>query len=242
MVFTQKYTTKWHDTDADRRVRITQMLVYMQETSNIHMESCGPSLDRLRDENKLAFLLSKIRMSIYKPLYAFEDIEVQTWTCDNHGFAIPRFYRIVRNGEVIADADTTWALMDLDGMRLVKGDILADIYDFENEPADSIDVPQRFKLPAGAVLEDIGERRIVYSDLDYNMHMNNTRYADMLLGYVNMDKKWVKHLTIRFAQEAPMGESIRVYKKEEGDVCLFRTVRQDGQLNAEAMFVLADLL
>lgn len=239
MVFTQKYTTKWHDTDADRRVRITQMLVYMQETSNIHMESCGPSLDRLRDENKLAFLLSKIRMSIYKPLYAFEDIEVQTWTCDNHGFAIPRFYRIVRNGEVIADADTTWALMDLDGMRLVKGDILADIYDFENEPADSIDVPQRFKLPAGAVLEDIGERRIVYSDLDYNMHMNNTKYTDMLCDLIPIEHVGrIKGVFLSYLNEAAFNDTLDIRHVFADGTHYFRTVGREGKTCLEAELIL----
>ena len=96
MIFKEKRLTRWHDTDASRRVRITSMLTYMQEASNHHMESCGMSLDELRDKKGLAFLLSKTRMSIYRPLYAFEEIDVETWTCAGHGLSIPRFYRIKR--------------------------------------------------------------------------------------------------------------------------------------------------
>ena len=57
MIFSEKFTTKWHDTDAFRRVRPTQMLVYMQEVSNHHMSACGISLDELRDKIKLNHVL-----------------------------------------------------------------------------------------------------------------------------------------------------------------------------------------
>jgi hypothetical protein len=40
------------------------------------MMSRGMSLDDLRDKKKLAFILSKIRMKIYAPLYLGEEIEV----------------------------------------------------------------------------------------------------------------------------------------------------------------------
>ena len=99
----ENYTVRWHDTDAFRRVRPTRMLVYMQETSNLHMMSRGMSLDELRDKKKLAFILSKIRMKIYAPLYLGEDIEVQTWTYETRGLGTGRFYRILRDGEIIAE-------------------------------------------------------------------------------------------------------------------------------------------
>ena len=59
MKFSLDYTTRWHDTDAERRLRPSTLLVYMQETSNRHVASTGMSLDRLRDEKGLAFILSK---------------------------------------------------------------------------------------------------------------------------------------------------------------------------------------
>ena len=239
MVYSKKYTTRWHDTDASRRVRISRMLVYMQETSNCHMESCGPSLDVLRDKNGLAFLLSKIRMSIYKPLFAFEDIEVQTFTCDNHGFAIPRFYRIIRGDEVIADADTTWALMDLGAKTLVKGDILASLNDFENQAPISLDVPNRFKLPKEAELESIGQRRIVYSDLDYNMHMNNTHYPDMLLDFLPYeDTARVKGVFLSYLNEAAFGDTLDVRHAFKDGTHYFRTVSSSSKTCLEAEIIL----
>ena len=50
MKYTVNYTTRWHDTDACRRVRPSALLVYMQETSNQHVSSLGTSLDELHEQ------------------------------------------------------------------------------------------------------------------------------------------------------------------------------------------------
>lgn len=224
MIFTNTTTTCWHDTDANRCVRPTAMLVYMQDTSNRHMESCGMSLDMLRDEKKLAFLLSKIRMTVHRPLYAFEKIDVQTWTCPAHGLSIPRYYRILRDGEVIAEADTTWALLDMESKRLLRADE-CDVYNFEDEAAVPMDIPVRFKLPKGAELENIGTRKIVYSDLDYNMHMNNTKYPDMLCDFIPFeDTQRVRGIFLSYVNEAAFGDELKIMRAFSDGVYYFRTV------------------
>ena len=130
MIFSKTYTTVWHDTDYLRQVRPSQLLVYMQETSGEHMKAYGRSLDELRDEKGLTFLLSKLSLAIYRPLGAFEQIEVQTWTCPSRGFASNRDFRILRDGEVIAEAESVWALVDLNNGKLCRGD--AAEYGFED--------------------------------------------------------------------------------------------------------------
>ncbi len=240
MIFKKKYTTRWHDTDAQRRVRATQLLVYMQETSNHHMESCGMSLDTLRDVKRLAFLLSKIRLAIYRPLYAFEDIEVQTWTCPNHGLSIPRFYRIVRGDEVIAEADTTWALLDLDAQALVRGDD-CDVFSFEHESAPALDIPARFRLPKGTELASVGKRRIVWSDLDYNMHMNNTRYTDMLCDFIDpADIGNIKGFLLSYVNEAAFGDELEITRACDGSAYYFRTLNGKGKTCLEAQILLSE--
>ncbi|MBQ5633697.1 MAG: acyl-CoA thioesterase, partial [Clostridia bacterium] len=145
MKFVKEYTTRWHDTDATRIVRPTQLLVYMQETSNAHLDSTGHNLDRLRDEHSLAFLLSKTKIALYAPLYAHEEIRVETFTAESRAFGFNRYYRILRGDEVIAAADTTWALIDLNSRQLCKADAFD--FGFEHEPSLDIGLPPRFRVP-----------------------------------------------------------------------------------------------
>ena len=237
MIFSEKYTTTWHDTDAFRRVRPSQLLVYMQEVSNHHMSACGMSLDELRDKRELAFILSKIRMEIFAPLYAFEDIEVQTWTCPSRGFVIRRFYRIMRGEDVIAVADTVWALVSTKTRELLRWEECGE-HDFVDGEPMELDLPVRFRMPSGAEATILGERRIVYSDLDYNMHMNNTRYPDMLCDYLPLeDTGRIRGFVLSYLHEAAFGDTLDVRMHRQDESAYFRTVNKDGQTCLEAQIL-----
>lgn len=237
MKFIKNYKTRWHDTDANRVVRPTQLLVYMQETSNAHLDSMGHNLDKLRDEHSLAFLLSKTKIAIYSPLYFPEEITVETFTAESRGYAFNRFYRILRGNTVIAEADTTWALINLKTGQLCRADSFD--FGFEHEPAINIGLAPRFRVPHTDTLALLCERPIVYSDLDYNMHMNNTRYADMLCDYMPIDDvSRIKGISISYLHEAAYGDRIKIYGTESDGKYSFRTVNGNGDTGIEAEVVL----
>ena len=237
MKFVKNYTTRWHDTDANRTVRPTELLVYMQETSNAHLDSIGYNLDKLRDEHSLAFLLSKTKIAIYKPLFFPEEITVETFTAESRAFGFSRFYRIFRGDELIAAADTTWALLDLKTKQLCRADVFD--FGFEHEHAIDIGLPARFRVPHNDETELIGQRAIVYSDLDYNMHMNNTRYADMLCDFLPIDDvPRVTGISISYLHEAAFGDTLCIYRANAEGKYSFRAVNQDQNTCIEAEILL----
>ncbi|MBQ8345459.1 MAG: hypothetical protein IJY42_04235 [Clostridia bacterium] len=235
----ETYTTRWHDTDAFRRVRPTQILVYMQETSNRHMAAMGKTLDALRDEDGLAFLLSRIRLELCAPLYMGEEITVETWTCESRGFGFLRYYRVLRGEEVIAKAETVWALLRLSDRRLCRNDSV-DLGFVNDEAPEVLSIPTRFRVPKTEELTLWGERPIRYSDLDYNMHMNNTRYADMLCDYLPLDEVGqIKGMSLAYLHEAGYGQTVSVYGCRKGDGYDVRTVNREGEACLEAEIILA---
>ena len=81
-----------------------------------------------------------------------------------------------------------------------------------------------------AIVEtSIGKRKIVYSDLDYNMHMNNTKYPDMLVDFLpTPERVRVTGMSLAYYQEAHFGDTVTVYCADAGDgVYYFRTVKGD---------------
>lgn len=237
MKYSLPYTTRWHDTDATRRVRPSQLLVYMQETSNQHVASIGMPLDELRDKKCLAFILSRLRFVIHKPLYAFEDITVETFTTPGRGYSSCRAFRILRGEEIIAEADSTWALVNTETGALCRPEESG--YPFENEEAPEISMPNRIRFPSDVTPEEIGTRRIVYSDLDYNMHMNNTRYPDMLCDFLPAeDVERVCGMTLSYLHEATFGHTLRILRAKKDDCYFFRTVDGDGTACLEAQIQL----
>ncbi|MBQ3000093.1 MAG: hypothetical protein IJD64_06510, partial [Clostridia bacterium] len=110
----------WHDTDATLKIRPTQLLALMQETSNRHIATSGMSLDELREQKKLGFILSKTRVEIDRRPSAFETITVETWTNPSRSFGFNRSFLVRVGEETVAKADTFWALVGIEDRKFHK--------------------------------------------------------------------------------------------------------------------------
>ncbi len=235
MKFSYHDTVKWHDTDANRRVRPSQILTYMQEAANLQMATYSRSSDRLRDEAGLAFLLSRISIRIYGQLHSYDPFDSETWIIDRHSAATTRCFRILREGEVMAEGVSLWALMNIREHRLVRAADFDQGFSPDDEAISLPELPVRFPVPAVQDMTLVGERHIVYSDLDYNGHMNNTRYPDMLCDFTDgILSRQVVGLTMSFLHEATFGHTLQVYRLDRGEEHLFRTVDADGATCLEA--------
>jgi len=240
MIFTAPFTVNFHDTDLYGRLRPSAVLMYMQEAANLHLNTYGPTMDEIRDGGR-AFLLSRIRMACYRPIKAYTPIEAQTWVSRaDRGFSFNRFHRILVNGEVAAEAVSVWALVGMANHRPVRVEEFQ--YRFDGDDPLPLELPRRIRFSADP--EVVGERRVAYSDVDYNGHMNNTRYPDLLYDFLPTgEHRRVSDICINFLGEAPFGESLTVYRTADparNDRYLFRTRRADGNTNIEAVITLTE--
>ncbi len=238
MPFSETFIVNSHACDAEGIVRPTPMMVFMQECANRQLLRYGPSNDDLRKEGYF-FVLSRMGMSFYAPLHAFDTVTAQTWSTDSHGFSFCRCHRLLRHEEVIAEAVSVWAMLRLDTGRPVR---VSEYHpNYAPEPMLTYDLPMRIRI-APEHLKLIGEHTVRYSEVDINRHMNNTVYGDMLCNFLNMSARRVARINFNYLNEAPLGETIKVYCEEpERDTYVFRTLRSDGKINVEAEFVLEDL-
>ena len=236
MIYTEEYRINSHDCDYNGVVRPSCMLRYMHETSNLQMREYGPSNDELRADNK-AFILSKINLSFYSDLRAFDRIRVETWAVESKGVSFYRCSRVFRNEDLVAEMVAVFALVDISNGRFCK---VSDVeFGFDTEPNMlELDIPARFKIPDSVDLRLIGEYPVNYSDTDVNMHMNNANYLDVFCDYLPDTKNYrVITAVINFQNEAPLGATVKIYRGEDEDGYYFRTVRDDGMVNSEALIM-----
>lgn len=238
MKHTEKYKIKWHDTNAAREVRVSQHLMYMQETANLQIESLGPSLDKIRDRDGLAFILSKIKLRFEKPLHAYDEISVATWTCEGRGYGFLRCFQIYRADELISMGSSVWALVDLNTKKLVSQDEFS--LGTENDEPLPLELPRRIK-PTSDELKFLGEREIRYSDIDYNMHMNNTKYPDMLCDFMPIERvAKIRQMTLEFLHESALGDTLRFFGGNDGNRYYFKTVNAEGNVCLSAEIITED--
>ena len=242
MKFTQRYTVKWHDTDANRTIRPSALVTYLQETANEHVTHTGLSLDQMRDQYGLAFILGGLSVRVYEPLFSGDEIEVETWTCGARGFRHNRCFSVTRGTKTVAEATSQWALIKLADGSLVKVEDMP--YHIEpEEPITLSGLPTRLKMPPLDEMEFAGERRIVYSDIDYNGHMNNTRYPDMFCDFIpEMRESRVTGLVQSFRKEAVFAHTLRVFRQKTEDGYLVCTVDEDGNVCTEALLTLVPVI
>lgn len=239
MKWIEPYRVNSHFTDACGVVRASSLLKYMQETANLQMLTLGPSNYQLRDMG-YAFVISRLSMSFYKPVYAHENIVVQSWSCESRGTTYNRCYRILRDDMIIAEAASVWALLRIADRRIMRVGEIG--FNFEPDPALELDTPHRIKIPDGATLKLVGERSVVYSDLDMNNHINNTNYPDILCDFLpDMSGKRVISMCLSFVSEAVLGDTLKVYCAEYDGVYYMRTLKSSGTVNVEAEIMLESI-
>ena len=227
MLFCESYEVLWHDTDAMRELRPSALLAYMQECANHQFRTHARTLDEMRDRDGVGFILSRLCVDVLSPIHAYDKIEVRTATCEGHGLCFPRRFEVLRAGEVVARAMSQWAMVNVKDRTLIRA---ADApLSFGDECEIAVDMPMRFRIPREIEMCEVGERRIVYSDLDYNLHMNNTKYPDMLCDFLpDGNAVRVRGMSLSYCHEAALGDTLLVQRGTDGaGNFYFRTKKGD---------------
>ena len=217
-----------HDVDFNGICRMSSLMKYIQSAAQTQLTENGMSYESLRDMNR-AFIISKIKLEFYSTVRAYDRLVAETFPCISRGFSFIRCYALYRGDEVIGRAVSVWALIDTESHRLVK------VSDFDlNLPTYepwNMELTH-FRLPSD--MKKVGEYTVCYADLDQNMHINNTKYADIFANFLPLSKSRIDSITISYVNEAKYRDTLDVYAEQVGDIWYLRTLRADGKVNAEA--------
>lgn len=227
-----------YNVDTTRAARPAGILREMQECGSRQMSACKPSYDELLDRGQ-ALMLSRLDMVIPEDVFLDDKIKVYTWPCPSTRATFLRNYVMYRDEKLVADISSQWTLVDMASRKILK---VEDV-DFSNYVYDQYhEVISSSKLKISkdelAQMESAGTKEVMLSDVDYNGHMNNTYYIDMLCDRIPElahGEYRVSAFRIHFSKEAPLNEKIEIKRlRADENRYLFCTYREDGQVNVEA--------
>ncbi len=240
MKYTVKFTINSHETDANGVLRPSALLRYMQEAANLQMHVFGPDMRSLVTEQNKTFVVSRLAVNVYADLFAWDEIEVTTWANPSPGAAFRRSTQARRDGVIVAEMISVFALVDLKTGRLCRTSDLKFGFDTDDSVLD-IDEPESFRIPSDVEAALLGEHTVRYADVDYNMHMNNTVYPDVLCGFLpEMEKKRVLSFAIHYMHEAKPHETFKVYVGSDEDNYYVKTTLPGGAVGVEAIVMTED--
>jgi acyl-ACP thioesterase len=188
--------------------------------------------DELKERN-LLWVLSRMKVKIYKRPNWREEIVGKTWACGVDGPFARREFRIEnKDGELMIEAVSHWLVVDASTHRMVRINSILDLF-----KADPKSVIEWSTSKLGDVKADFQSdfRDVLYSDIDLNQHVNNARYLQRIIDSMSdevIEKTEITGYEINFLNEAVLGDKLAVVRNEvaEGEDQLAAIIREsDGK-------------
>lgn len=173
------------DCDVNGCWRPGAILEALQEAAGAHSELLGCGRDELLRQNAV-WVVSRMELHMNRYPAIGEKITIVTFPMPVRLCFFPRYYVLTdEHGEMIGKAGSLWLLMDVHTRKMLPpGNVARLIPDNKD-----LSVPMNLPATVGALQgeEFVTSYHPVYTDLDTNHHVNNTKYVDWLCNTLGTD-------------------------------------------------------
>jgi len=216
--FKKNYYVHVYEMGPDGRLTIYSLFNYMQDIASDHAERLGFGRHDLMRDNRF-WVLSRMYAEI-KELPLWEDtIIIETWPNGTDKLFALRNYEIkTSEGKHIASASSSWLILDRDTRKIQRPDSILMHY---NPYLHTGDLPVRTATKIDFPDEQGNMSRcfsIKPSDLDVNLHTNNTGYLKWAIDTYDLGflmKNVPQSAEINYLAESKHGEEISIRTSSE---------------------------
>lgn len=211
------------------RLKPSGILYFAQEVAGFHFSELAMDYEALA-QRRMFWAVTRHKVQISRLPVRGERIRVETWPMPTTRVAYPRsMVAYDQSGNEVFRSISLWVLMDLDTRNMIlpaKSGIQVVGTLRGNELTSPLGLPSK-------ILSSSRERRVCFTDLDRNGHMNNTKYMDWiddLLPSAFQRQHNLKEFTVCYLSEAQEGQELRLHWDFLGDGYLqVDTTRQEGE-------------
>ena len=229
-ITTYKYRIEPQDVDFTLRASVCSIINYILNVAGRDAHNKGFGVEVLQG-NSFTWVLSRLALEVKRQPEQYSDIEVDTWVNEFNRLTTTRNFRLHKGEEVQAECVSQWCAIDLEKRQAVDLNIFKDIYGraLVDEPSP-IAAPARLR---GITPTATMSRPVVYSDIDFNRHVNTLRYVDLIFDTMPLElieKNKGLRFDIHFLAEAIYGDTLTVGNVTEGDAWQFEITASDKTL------------
>lgn len=214
--------------DRFNRLKPSALLDMMQQVATNQCALMAMDWDSMA-ERGLCWVVTRQQVRILRPIVGGTTVTVETWPGVTSRVAYPRStVGYDEQGNEIFRAISLWVLMDIHNRKMVlPGKSGLDFSGIER--GGELAVPGSL---APVKLEGSAARQVVYSELDVNGHMSNTRYldwmADLLPSSFHACHSLVE-FTVSYLSEAREGETVALsYELSPDGLFRLEAKQQEG--------------
>lgn len=207
-----KILIQCQEADYQGNYRISNLMSKLSDLATINALQIGIWNNNLSEN--YGFVLTKETIILKRPIKINELIKLSTRASGYKRIQFSRNYWVEdENGEEIASIYSLWTLIDLKKRKVIKpekaGIIMPEIIPYNytiscyNEINDNIE------------LSFIMERTVLYSDVDINQHLNNSRYFEWAFDILPIEffkENYFKEISVVFKKELAPNTTAKIYR------------------------------
>jgi acyl-ACP thioesterase len=230
-IYRQQFRIEPTAVDCFGRLKPSMMLLYAQEVAGHHSDLLSVSYDFLAEKG-LFWAVIRNRVRITRLPLEGETITLETWPMPTTRTAYPRALVIRdKDGNELLRLISLWVLMDLNTRAMIlPGKSGVEVTGTLR--GTELSTPRAI---ATRTMEQSMERTVLFSDVDRNGHMNNTRYLDWVMDLLPSafhEGHSLRELTVCYMTESREGQTLDLGWTMTEDGIL----QVDGTRNGERIF------
>lgn len=213
-IWREEMLVKTSDTDFQKKMKVSNFFVWMQDVASTHAEHLGFGYDDLLCW-ELAWILSRKKVYFFDFPLMGEKVSVETWPKGiQQKLFFMREHRLTgSDGRVIALSTSAYILVSTKARKMLPPSALPrQIYD--NDGLSAVEEPL-LKIAPAEELSECFSLTPGYSAVDIMEHVNNARYIEWISDCFSMEEHQAgrpKALQINFLNEVKPGETVTLFR------------------------------
>lgn len=224
-IFSKAYEINAAAIDCFGYLKPSMLLYLCQDVAGDHCHILGTDMEALTEKN-LFWAIIRQKVQVTRLPREGERIRIETWPMPTTKVCYPRSTVAYDEAEnELFRSIAMWVLMDRTSRAMIlPGKSGVDVQGLLT--GTELATPGTF---APRQLENLHQRKVSYTDLDRNCHMNNTKYlewiSDLLPSSFHNEKK-VQEFTVCYHAEAREGELLQIGWQLADDVLQVESWRE----------------
>src|SRR6056297_608688 len=230
-VWTDEYTVQSYNIDFTSKARLTSICRLSQESAWRHASDANLGYHDLLKKNHV-WVLYKLKLEINEFPEWTDNINLTTWAKRTDRLFAYRDFEIRKadnKSKILIKGTSKWVIVDLKNKRPQKMDAYALSMPLNKKEAicensDKVTVSNEFDSSAA--------RKVVYSDIDINHHVNNVKYIEWILDMYSLEylkNNCLNKFEINYKHEAEFGEKIELKAKYQNENHVFLALNEEGK-------------
>ena len=184
-VYKEEMLIRTSQCDCNGQWKPSAILECMQEAAGTHGELIGVGRNALLEKN-VVWVLTRIEVVMDRYPSIGERITVETFPMAVRRFFFPRYFIFKDEHDVeIGRAASLWALLDINTHRMASPASLNLLFPDNSDLLAPLGLPATVAEVSGTL--ECSNFMPVYTDLDVNGHVNNTKYMDWCCNALGID-------------------------------------------------------